>query len=108
MYTNSVYIVLRPLCLIDVLKFLLQLMSFALLGLYLFQSNAYRVGADGKHMIYTLCYNYYSYYYQHHYYYSKPQVLLGGSDGVVNSLDFCPASLKSFGCLYFRCVLSSQ
>ena len=30
------------------------------------------------------------------------------SDGVVNSLDFCPASLKSLGCFYFRCVLSSQ
>ena len=28
--------------------------------------------------------------------------------GVVNSLDFCPASLKSFGCFYFRCILSSQ
>ena len=28
--------------------------------------------------------------------------------GVVNSLDFCPASLKSLGCFYFRCVLSSQ
>ena len=24
--------------------------------------------------------------------------LLGGSGGVVNSLDFCPASLKSLGC----------
>ena len=34
--------------------------------------------------------------------------LLGGSGGVVNSLDFCPASLKSLGCFYFRCVLSSQ
>ena len=34
--------------------------------------------------------------------------ILGGSDGVVNSLDFCLASLKSLGCLYFRCVLSSQ
>ena len=34
--------------------------------------------------------------------------LLGGSDGVVNSLDFCPASLKSIGWFYFRCVLSSQ
>ena len=32
--------------------------------------------------------------------------LLGGSGGVVNSLDFCPASLKSLG--YFRCILSSQ
>ena len=28
--------------------------------------------------------------------------------GVVNPLDFCPASLKSLGCFYFRCVLSSQ
>ena len=35
-------------------------------------------------------------------------VLLGDSGGVVNSLDFCPASLKSLGCFYFRCVLSSQ
>ena len=34
--------------------------------------------------------------------------LLGDSGGVVNSLDFCPASLKSLGCFYFRCVLSSQ
>jgi len=34
--------------------------------------------------------------------------LLGGSGGVVNSLDFCLASLKSLGCFYFRCVLSSQ
>ena len=33
--------------------------------------------------------------------------LLGGSGGVVNSLDFSPASLKSLGCFYFRCVLSS-
>ena len=33
--------------------------------------------------------------------------LLGDSGGVVNSLDFCPASLKSLGCFYFRCVLSS-
>ena len=32
--------------------------------------------------------------------------LLGDSGGVVNSLDFCPASLKSFGCFYFRCILS--
>ena len=32
---------------------------------------------------------------------------LGGSGGVVNSLDFCQASLKSLGCFYFRCVLSS-
>ena len=35
-------------------------------------------------------------------------ILLGNSGGVVNSLDFCPASLKSLGCFYFRCVLSSQ
>ena len=34
--------------------------------------------------------------------------LSGDSGGVVNSLDFCPASLKSLGCFYFRCVLSSQ
>ena len=34
--------------------------------------------------------------------------LLGGSGGFVNSLDFCLASLKSFGCFYFWCVLSSQ
>ena len=33
---------------------------------------------------------------------------LGDSGGVVNSLDFCPASLKSLGCFYFRCILSSQ
>ena len=36
------------------------------------------------------------------------QSLLGNSGGVVNSLDFCPASLNSHGCFYFRCVLSSQ
>ena len=36
------------------------------------------------------------------------QDLLGDSGGVVNSLDFCPESLKSLGCFYFRCVLSSQ
>ena len=30
--------------------------------------------------------------------------LLGDSGGVVNSLDFCPASLKSLGCFYFQCV----
>ena len=35
-------------------------------------------------------------------------ILLGDSGGVVNSLDFCPASLKSLGCFYFRCILSSQ
>ena len=34
--------------------------------------------------------------------------LLGGSGGVVNSPDVCQASLKSLGCFYFRCVLSSQ
>ena len=34
--------------------------------------------------------------------------LLGGSGRVVNSLDFCPSSLKSIGCFYFRCVLSSE
>ena len=34
--------------------------------------------------------------------------LLGGSGGVVNSLDFCQASLKSLGCFYFQCILSSQ
>ena len=34
--------------------------------------------------------------------------LFGDSGGVVNSLDFCPASLKSLGCFYFRCVLFSQ
>ena len=28
--------------------------------------------------------------------------VLGDSGGVVNSLDFCPASLKSIGCFYFR------
>ena len=34
--------------------------------------------------------------------------LLGGLGRVVNSLDFYPASLKSLGCFYFWCVLSSQ
>ena len=34
--------------------------------------------------------------------------LLGGPGGVVNSLDFCPASLKSLGCFYFWCVFYSQ
>ena len=34
--------------------------------------------------------------------------LLGGSGGVVNSLDFYPTSLKSLGCFCFPCVLSSQ
>ena len=38
---------------------------------------------------------------------SKITTLLGGSGGVVNSLDFCPASLKSLSYFYFRCVLSS-
>ena len=33
---------------------------------------------------------------------------MGDSGGVVNSLDFCPASLKSLGYFYFRCILSSQ
>ena len=32
-------------------------------------------------------------------------LVLGDSGGVVNSLDFCPASLKSLGCFYFWCVL---
>ena len=36
------------------------------------------------------------------------EVLLGGSGGDVNSLDFCPASLKSLGCFYFWRKLSSQ
>ena len=31
-----------------------------------------------------------------------------GDSGGVNSLDFCLASLKSLGCFYFRCILSSQ
>ena len=35
-------------------------------------------------------------------------IQLGDSGGVVNFFDFCPASLKSRGCFYFRCVLSSQ
>ena len=35
-------------------------------------------------------------------------VLLGCSGGVVNSLDFCLASLKSLSCFYFWFVLSSQ
>ena len=38
----------------------------------------------------------------------RESVLLGNSGRVVNSLDFCPASLKSLGCFYFRCILSSQ
>ena len=36
---------------------------------------------------------------------SNNLVLVGGSGGIVNSLDFYPASLKSLGCFYFRCVL---
>ena len=32
------------------------------------------------------------------YLYTYIPYLLGDSGGVVNSLDFCPASLKSFGC----------
>ena len=35
-------------------------------------------------------------------------MLLGGSSWIVNSLYFCPASIKSLGCFYFRCILSSQ
>ena len=38
----------------------------------------------------------------------QPCVLLGDSGQVVNSLDFCLASLKSLGCFSFRCVLSSK
>ena len=34
-------------------------------------------------------------------------VVLGSSGGVVNSLGFCLALLKSLGCFSFRCVLSS-
>ena len=34
--------------------------------------------------------------------------LLGGSGGVVNSLDFYPASLKFLGSFYYRWVLPSQ
>ena len=33
--------------------------------------------------------------------------LLGESGGVVNSLDFHPASLKSLGQFYFKCLLSA-
>ena len=40
--------------------------------------------------------------------YSHRARILGDSCGVVNSLDFCPTSLKSLGCFYCRCVLSSQ
>ena len=32
--------------------------------------------------------------------------VLGGSGGVVNSLDVCPATFQSLGCLYFRCIPS--
>ena len=39
---------------------------------------------------------------------ARDNVLLGDSGRVVNSLDFCPALLKSLGCFYFWCVLSSQ
>ena len=41
-------------------------------------------------------------------FYKNIYALLGYSVGVVNSHDFCPPSLKSLGCFYFRCVLSSQ
>ena len=34
--------------------------------------------------------------------------IFGDSGRVVNSLDFCPASLKSLGCFFFWCILSSQ
>ena len=37
---------------------------------------------------------------------SKNCLILGDSGGVVNSLDFCPALLKSLGCFYFWCILS--
>ena len=39
---------------------------------------------------------------------ARDNVLLGDSGGVVNSHDFYPASLKSLGCFYFWCILSSQ
>ena len=32
---------------------------------------------------------------------SESHEFLGSSGGVVNSFDFCPALLKSFGCFYF-------
>ena len=35
-------------------------------------------------------------------------IYIGGSGGVVNSLDFDPASLKSLGRFYLRCVPSSN
>ena len=34
--------------------------------------------------------------------------LFGDLGGVVHSLDFCLALLKSLGCFYFWCILSSQ
>ena len=39
---------------------------------------------------------------------TKTLCVLGGSGWVVNSLDFYPALLKSLGCFYFQCILSSQ
>ena len=39
---------------------------------------------------------------------TEPNLGISGSDGVVNSLDFYLASLKSPDRFYFRCVLSSQ
>ena len=39
---------------------------------------------------------------------ARDNVLLGDSGGVVNCLDFSPALLKSLGCFYFWCILSSQ
>ena len=44
----------------------------------------------------------------HHDIHNLMSRLLGDSGGVVNSLDFCQASLKPLGCFYFRCILSSQ
>ena len=41
-------------------------------------------------------------------FYNSACCTMGGSGGVVSSLDFCLASLKSLGCFYFRCILSSQ
>ena len=41
-------------------------------------------------------------------YYFWQYVILGGSGGIINSLDFCPASLTSLGCFYIMCLLSSQ
>ena len=40
--------------------------------------------------------------------FNPPPPILRSSGGAVNSLDFFPASLKSLGCFYFRCILSSQ